>query len=297
MALKILKHKKSEQARRSPVTRVISRPKPTYYGNDTPRTEDSIRARQLTDQKRALWQRLRLVPTLIAASAILVSVVYSTTLSTTPGIIFVGEASMYRTAAEYKVGITKILESSVKNKSKVTLNTATTQEAIVKTFPELDIATVGLPIIGRRLIVTLHMRKPALILTTKTNAFVLDNNGRIVAEAKQLLSSLTSGLLTAQDQSGLVLHVGDQALTSETIAFITNIAAQLKAKQLIISGLTIPTGGNEVDVRIKDMPYYIKTDSSGNARVQIGGFLTVRDSSTNPTEYIDVRVEEKLFLK
>jgi hypothetical protein len=289
--------KKSEQPRRAPSQAVVSRPKPTYYGNDKPRTENSVKARQITEQKRALWQRLRLVPTLIAVGAILLSVVYSTTLTTTPGIIFAGDQSVYHSIAEYKLGISKILTSSIMNKSKLTINATATEQAIVKVFPELDVVKLGLPIVGRRPTVTLHVRKPALILTTRTNSFVLDSNGKAVATTTQLISSITGSLLTAQDQSGLALRVGDQALTSETMDFIANIQAQLTAKSLTIAGLTLPRGGNQIDVRIKDVGYYIKTDSSGDARVQIGDFLAAKESGTVPVEYMDVRVEEKVFYK
>ena len=291
------KKPKKGQGRRSPVARPLNRPKPTYYGNDTPRSEDSVRARQLTDQKQTILKRLRLVPTLIALSAILLSVAYSTTLSTVPGIVFVGDATVYRTATEYKSGVGKILGSSFGNKSKLTINTTAVQSEIMKSFPELDVVTVGLPIIGRRPTVTLHVRSPALILTTKTNAFVLDSSGKAVAESNQLISSVTAKLLTAQDQSGLELRVGGQALTSDTMTFISNIAAQLAAKKIVVTGFTLPGGGNEIDVRIKDTAYYIKTDSSGDSRIQIGDFLAARDSGTNPAEYVDVRVEEKVFYK
>jgi hypothetical protein len=292
-----IRKRKAEQRRRTPSVLPINRPKLKYYNDDAPRTENSVRARQVTEHKRTIWRRLRLVPTLVAVGAILLSVAYSTTLTTTPGIIFAGDTSAYHPLSEYKMGITKILDSSFTNKSKLTINTGATQAAIIKAFPELDVATIGLPVIGRRPTITLHVRRPSLILTTKTNAFVIDTTGKVVAESKQLISSITASLLTVQDQSGLVLHVGDQALTSATITFIKNITAQLKAKQLILSGLTLPSGGNEIDVHIKDLNYYIKTDSSGDARIQIGDFIALKDNGTVPAEYVDARVEEKVFYK
>lgn len=289
--------RKKEQPRRLPLKTAVNRPRPTYYGNDTSRNEDSLRARKITEQRRTLWKKLRLVPTMIAVGAILLSVVYSTTLTTTPGIIFANDASVYRTTAEYKTGIAKILQSSLFNRSKFTINTSSTSAAIIKAYPELDVATIGLPIIGRRPTVTLHLRKPALILTTKTNALVLDTNGKVVAEAGQLISSIANSLLSVQDQSGLALHVGDQALTTDTITFIINVSAQLAAKQLTLSGMTLPNGGNEIDIHIKDLSYYLKTDSTADPRIEIGDFLAAKESGASPAEYMDVRVEGKVFYK
>ncbi len=289
--------KKKVSGRRSPVTQTQNRPKPTYYGNDMPRSEDSVRARHITDQKQTILKRLRLVPTVVALGAILLSVAYSTTLSTVPGITFVGDASIYRTVTEYKSGIGKVLEGSLVNKNKLTINTVAVQDSIINNFPELDVVTVGLPIIGRRPSVTLHVRTPTVILTTRTNSFVLDSTGKAVTESKKLISSVAGQLLMVQDQSGLELRVGDQALTTDAVAFMTSISAQLKAKKITIVSFTLPSGGNEIDVRLKDVAYYIKTDSAGNARIQIGDFLAARDSGASPVEYMDVRVEEKVFYK
>ena len=289
--------KKKAQPRRPSIATDIKWPRPTYYGNNTPRNEDSLRTRKANEQKRSLWKKLRLIPTIIAATAILASVVYSTTLTTTPGIIFANDASVYRTTEEYKTGLTKILQSSLFNKSKFTINTSSTAAAIIKAYPELDVATIGLPIIGRRPTVTLHLRSPALVLTTKTNAFILDTNGRIVTEAKQLASSVTDKLLNIQDQSGVELKVGDQALTANTITFITNVGAQLAAKQLVVSGITLPSGGDQVDIHIKDLPYYVKMDSTGDPRIEAGDFLAAKASGIAPAEYMDVRVEGKVFYK
>lgn len=289
--------KKREQPRRSVGQSPVNRPRPTYYGNEMPRKEDSVRARLDTKQKLNLWKQVRLIPTLLAILAILLSVAYNTTLTTTPGIIFANDASVYRKTTEYKTGIAKILESSLFNRSKFTINTSSTSAAIAKAYPELDAVSIGLPIIGRRPTVTLHLRKPALILTTKTNALVLDTNGKVVAEAKQLISSVSSGLLTVQDQTGLELHVGDQALTTDTVTFITNVGVQLASKQLTISGITLPNGGNEIDIKVKDLAYYLKTDSTGDPRIEIGDFLAARDNGVSPSEYMDVRVEGKVFYK
>lgn len=290
--------KKAEPRARLPASGDRSRPAFSYYaGEKQLRQGDSLRARQANEQHQSFLKKLRLVPTLIALGVILLSVVYSTTLSTNPIVKFVGEMSPYQSRQSYEKGIETILGSSLWNHSKLTLDTAPTEAAITKQFPEFDLATVSIPIIGRRPTVTVHAREPALVLTTKTNSYVLDTTGKIVSQSNQLASGLLANLPTVQDQSGVKLAIGDQALTSATINFINNIRAQLAAKQLTISGLTLPPGGYEIDVHIKDISYYLKTESSGDARLQIGAFLAAKDSGLAPSTYMDVRVEEKVFYK
>lgn len=269
----------------------------SYYAGDTPRKQDNVRSRQVSEERSILFQRLRLLPTLTAVAAILISIVYSTTLSTNPGIVFVGESSPYRSKADYSSGAEKLLKASTFNRSKLTLDTKKTELELLKLFPELDVATVSLPVIGRRPTLTLHARQPSLLLTTANNAYILDTSGKAVAVAAQLLSSAKEPLLAVQDQSGLAVKPGSQVLTAESVKFILNIRAQLFAKQLLIQVATFPAVPNEVDFRIKDLPYYIKTDTTGDPRLQAGAFLATKDSGVAPGEYMDVRVEEKVFYK
>ena len=276
------------------------RPKPafSYYAGDTPQTKkDSVKTRQREERHQAFLRRLRSIPTLIALAIILLSVAYSTTLSTNTNIKFAGDPPPYRTPAEYHLGISKLLGASFWNKSKLTNNTHKTETAILAAYPELDAVNIALPVVGQRPTVTLHARTAAMLLTTQTNSYVLDISGKVVAESAQLPSSQRDMLLTVQDKSGPALHVGSQAVTSNTVIFIQNVQAQLKDKKLSITEVTLPATPNEVDFRIKDINYYIKTDTAGDARIEIGDFLAVKDSGAQPAEYMDVRVEEKVFYK
>ena len=268
-----------------------------YAGNKASNTADSVRARQASDHKTALFNRLRLIPSIIAIVIILISIAISTTLTTAPTINFIGDTSPYQSEEYYTNEAGKIFESNISNKSKLTINTKNVEEQLIETFPEFDIATVTLPVIGRRPTLTVHIRQPALILTTSSNAFIVDLGGKVVAEASVLPSGIKQGLLTIQDQSGLVVRPGNQVLTTESVTFIKNIQAQLDDKKLEIIQATLPITPNQIDIRLKDVPYLIKADMSGNARLQIGAFLAARDSGVKPVEYMDIRVEEKVFYK
>lgn len=281
-------------------TQQLGRPNPafSYYAGDKLRkADDNVKKRHSIDKKSTTISRLRLAPSLFAIAVILLSVVYSTTLSSDVSVKFANGSNAYRTAEDYKYGVDLILGLSVWNNSKLTINARNTEAALLKAFPELDEANLILPIVGRRPTVVLHERAASMILTTPSNEYVIDTIGKIVATAKQLQSSERDKLFSVQDQSGLDLHVGSQAITANTVAFIINARAQLKDKKLDIIQITLPPVPNEVDIRIKDQRYYIKTDSSGDARLQIGGYLAVKADGVNPAEYVDVRVEEKVFYK
>lgn len=247
-------------------------------------------------------RRFRLIPTILAVGIIVLSILYSLTLSSKPTISFSqGIGSPYRDANGYIEAVEEILKSQPAYRTKLTVNTGEVEQALLERFPELSAAALRLPILGRRPSLVLDISPPALIITSGNRSYVLNGSGRAVSELSNLDPETKKDLLVLSDQSGLNLSVGKQAVTSETIGFIMMVAAQLKAQSISISQLTLPTSANELDIRLSGENYFIKTDVSGDARKQIGSYLAVRDylnqRGQKPAEYVDVRVEEKVFYK
>ena len=269
----------------------------SYYAGDQRPKNDTVRERNALEQKRRVGRGVRMVPTVLALLAILFSVVYNTTLSSSPYIVYAGDSSPYHPKEYYQAKASEVLGSSVKNKSKLTLNTERTEAALLKEFTEFDVVKLTMPIIGRRPTLTAHVRRPALLLGSGSNTYVIDTNGKVVSSSELLSSSQKEILLRVQDQSGLKAEVGSQVLTSESVAFINEIARQLKDKKLHVSEVILPATPNEVDVRLKDVGYFIRADITGSARQQAGAYMAVKESGVTPAEYIDVRVEEKVFYK
>lgn len=294
-----LKLRKNKTPKRQPSLNNSSRPSFSYYSaeNQASKTGQGTRRRSETLAIRDYRQFVRRVPTIVSMAVIFIAVVFSTTLTITPQVRFANEQSPYRDITDYQMMLRELMSSSLLNRSKLTINATKFENNILATFPEIDAARIVLPIIGRRPSITLHIRRPALLLTTKTNALILDNTGKAVSEVNQLPSSVVSGLLSLQDDSGLEVYLGDQAVTTETVAFIDNVRKQLEDKKMIIEKLVLPAVVNELDIYIRDLPYRLKADVSGNARSQIGAFLAAKDNGIKPSEYIDVRVEEKVFYK
>lgn len=270
----------------------------SYYQADQPgrvgRPDDK---RIKYGQKQKLIKRLRLVPTLLAIVVIMFSVAYSTTLSSDPIVKLVGDSQQYRTNGEYEQKMSDILRSSILNKNKLTLNARAQEDKLLTAFPELDAVTVSVPVIGRRPTVHIHTRTPALIISSGSSSYVVDIYGVVIGKSNEVASNILDQLLVATDKSNLQIESGRQALTSDCVNFILGIKAELDNKQLAITGLDLVAGGYEVDFHIKDQSYFLKTDSSGDARIQAGDYLAARNSGIEPKEYMDVRVEEKVFYK
>lgn len=285
----------SEQKRQRPVRRAAARPGYAYYSSGKERE-----AEKTIDLSSS--SRLRLLPTYLAIAAIILSLLFSLTLTTKPGLTYSqGQASPYREPEEYTAEVDNILKSKLGYRTKLTINTSEVEQALLSKFPELKAAVLRLPVLGRKPTLVVEVSPPALIITSATKSLVLDDSGVAISEVAALSEEAKQGLPVVQDQSGVDLTLGKQIVTSETVSFIRTAIGHLRAQSTSVSQLTLPVAANQLDIRISGENYYIKTDVSGDARLQIGSFLAVRDhlaaKGQKANEYIDVRVEEKVFYK
>ncbi len=291
---------KKNKSTRQPLTGNRRQAAFSYYSSND-NTNSAVRERQQVGQQRTWLRRLRLIPSIIAVSVILMSVVYSTTLASNAKVNLLSEESPYRSITEYETYIGNLLGESLMAKSKLTINTARVEADFTRHYPEVHVAKLSLPVIGRRPTLTISVRQPFLLMTTKQRALVVDNEGKAVIDPAGLNSQALESLLKLQDESGAEIKIGEQALSKQAVSFIKDFLLQTEAKQLSISQLSMPAGTNEIDIRFKDVSYYVKTNSSGNPKLQAGSFIAVRDKlageGSAAQEYIDVRLEDKVFFK
>ncbi len=265
-------------------------------------TEQPVRTGARFSSAEMVRHRKRRLPTLIALIIITGSILFSTTVSSQPSISLVsGQAPIYRSLEEYSDAASTILEQKLAYKTKFTINTKEIEDALLEKYPELAAVAIRLPLIGRRPTLIVEQKSPILILTTQVKSFIIDEDGIAISELQLLATEAREGLPVVLDQSGLELTIGSQAVTSETVTFVRAVLAQITSQKLSINQLTLPPFANQLDITLKGTQYYIKTDISGDANLQIGTFLAVRDrlrkDGITPTEYIDVRVEERAFYK
>lgn len=277
----------------------------SYYSgdrNNTPQRGEQPAERSKSLTERFPFLRLRYVPSLVALAAIVVSLLYMFWLDAKPIVhILPDNSAGYHSSDDYAKAAEAILRRSPFNRSKLTINTGKFKQDFVTQFPEVEDITIALPVMGRRPTVTIELLPPAAVLSNGSATYVLDSNGRAVLPLAQARSTLVQNLPVVQDEGGLTYAQGKILLTREHLAFITELAAQLKAKQVPVQSLVLPLIPNELHLRTSDKPYYVKFDLGGNARTQVGTYLAVRDKLAadhiTPSEYIDVRVDEKAFYK
>lgn len=246
---------------------------------------------------------LNYTPSLLAGFVVIVCVAYLSTLSSQVKIQVMGDNDTARTLqyTKYTDDIQKLLSSSIYNKSKLLIDTDKVAKEIQQEFPELGEVLVILPFAGRRPIIQVSPKEPALILGTRSGGYVVDGGGRVISKASELESSARSNLPVLQDESGLTIELGKYALPDESVSFVRDIASQVALRGYNIRSLSLPNVANEVHLRLIDQPYYIKFDLTGDSRVQSGTYFAVRaklaKDGVTPREYIDVRVPGKAYYK
>jgi len=258
--------------------------------------------RRLLDSGAKVRLPLKYLPSLLMTAVILFCLIYVTGLNSNVKLRTANEQQIgLNSRSEYEDSIAKMLEGSIANKSKLLIDTDKIASAISAKYPELGNVSIIMPLIGRRLVVKADPSPPGAILATNGDKYILDENGRIIANAGGQKSSVVEGLPIIIDESKLSLKLGNYALSRDAIWFVQDIAFQLKNKKLSVQNMTLPADTNELRIKLQDSKYYIKFDLNGDSRVQAGTFIALNKklSADNivPDEYVDVRVAGKAYYK
>lgn len=252
--------------------------------------------------KPSSWRKRIIVA--LSAVALVVLAVNAVVLGREPSINVVAENQgrqiLARADQVYAEAAKKAFSASWTSSSKITADTEQIAQEIKLQFPELEAVSITLPLIGSQPSVYLHPAQPALLLASADGGlFVLDTSGRAVAKAANIQGLDKLNLPVVQDQTGLPIEVGRTALPRGNIAFIKEVAGQLKAQDVSVAGIIL--GANQLDVRLEGAPYLVKFNLRGNARAEAGAFLAAKQhleqEGKTPAEYIDVRVDNKAYYR
>lgn len=215
-------------------------------------------------------------------------------VSASVGEVFLRDAEVYNDAA-HKAFMT------VLNSNKITVNAEKIAADMQKQFPELKAVSISLPFIGNKPTVYIQPAVPKLILVAKDGMFVLDANGRALITGNQVLKLEELEIPVVTDESDVPMQVGDIVLSRGTVAFISEVVEQLRAKGVAPSSLKLPPGTNELHVSLQGVGYFIKFNVHGVAREEAGRYLATRQylqvQKKLPREYVDVRTENRVYYR
>lgn len=273
------------------------------FGNATGRQSTAKPAkpnRRTLNLQNIPAQRLRMLALLIF---LVVAALYMTTLSPSAQIEPLNEntAALHNTSA-YKNTADELLSESIMSKSKATIDGKKISAQLKAKYPELTTVTLGVPLLSRHPVLYIEISQPALVLSASTGSFIVGTSGTILASSTQIASSVRDALPVVSDQSGLPLDLHTRVLASDDVGFMQIVAAQLKAKSYDVSGMTLPKATGELDVQIRNQPYFIKFNLQAKTpKEQVGTYMAtisqLQKQKVTPAQYVDVRVDGRAYYK
>jgi hypothetical protein len=229
--------------------------------------------------------------------ALVAGLIYSLFINSTPKIVLSNGSYNYHSTITYKEAAQKYL-NSLKNRNKITFDQQGVVDSMQKQFPEIAAAYIELPVFAQTPVVHLSISKPSLLLNNNGKHLIVTEEGYAVFEPA---SFNTKNLTTVEDQSGFNAEAGKQVISSSSVKFIDELLKQLKHANIQLGQLILPPKAQELDLRAKDRPYYVKVYLGGDVLQQAGQFIAARHQfekdNTQPSEYLDVRVPGKIYYK
>ena len=206
-------------------------------------------------------------------------------------------SSLFHNQSAYQDTASNLIQASLLNHNKLTVNSAQIGQQLLKQYPELESASITLPLVSHRPTLYISYTKPALIIHNQSGSFVLDTNGKVLTATTQQAVNL--GLPSISDDSGFQLALNAQVLSSKDINFIQTVITTLKAKAIPISSLSLSPSGAELDVGIGGKPYMVKFNLQSAPKLQIGTYLAtekrLQGEGIIPAHYLDVRVDGRAY--
>ena len=301
----VLRRKKVDNSgrsvRRTPRSNVSTM---SYYNN---RSEKTSQLGRRPDEKPAVTRKknsfFHHIPALVLLVVVLVSVVFISTLNPVAKVVMIDDDknTTIRSEEAYRLKVEEFISGSVINRSKFTFDSAGLVADLKTSFPEVAAATVTLPLMGRRPVIEIQTTRPAFILASESSAVLVGNNGIALANTNELKGVSKLGLRSVNDETGLDIQIGKPALPQEQSQFISIVVEQLEKQNYRIDSLTIPQSPYDLHVRLQGQRYFIKFNILEDPKQQAGAFVALqkqlqKDGKT-PSEYIDVRVGERVFFK
>ena len=185
------------------------------------------------------------------------------------------------------------LKLSLQNKNFWLIDQDKITNKLKSDFPEIQKVAYNYSLMNREVNVQIIISQPVLVLSSVGNNYLIDSRGRVVEE-----SYSSSGLATLIDGDNREYKKGDLALLTDNINYIDNILAQSKAKNYVVERLSIEHGATELYVKYKGFNYFVKYSLQEDPRISFGTFEVAKEKSgQTPTEYIDVRVADRAYIK
>ena len=236
--------------------------------------------------------------------AIVLIVLANTTISSVT-LKVSGDRESYQSLSVYTNEINSMVDSSIASSSKFLLNSSKLESEIESKFPEVVRSSVVIPLAGRQLQVNLQFAKPMMrLLQIDNQQGIVTENGTLttVADAEAINEQFAD--LPSISIPSINSFEGSQLLTSEEVELLRLLISEFDGSSAFrakLDSAEYDVTKREIRARFDNLTYYAKLTPERSARAQIGSLVAIQkeltEKGTLPKEYIDVRVDDRVYVK
>lgn len=247
--------------------------------------------------------KVRHIPSYLALAAIIAALFYSVLLQPAPRIVLLNTpGTIHREPEAYEEGVQNIWKQSLFNRTKLTVSTDEISQKTQAEFHELADVSIQLPLLGQRPTVVLTPARPALLLISGNGSYYVSGEGKVMSATSEVSKNELGNIPSVRDESGIQAQLGKSVLSTPETAFLEKLFKHLDSANLEVLSVTLPkNAARQADVWLTGRKYYVKFSLDSDPRQAVGTYLALENmlkvEGIIPSEYIDVRVEEKAFYK
>jgi len=206
-----------------------------------------------------------------------------------------------RSIEQYNQVVSSVIKSSLSNRFKVSVSLSQIDQTLRNAFPEINKTVENFSLLNSSPTIYIQLKAPAVIDTINGRSYALSSQGYVLTFVNQHNYQQFNALPvvdSAIDYSNVA--IGSQILTSSTVNFIQIVYYGLKQQGISMLNANLVPKAEEMDVYLKNLPYYIKFNLHNNTpRLQLGTYLATRaklqEQGIVPHQYIDVRVPGRSY--
>lgn len=263
------------------------------------------KARQFSspDARKRTKVRWEYLPGYLSLLAIAAGVVYASSLSNQAQLSIVEGrgTALQRPEEVYLQTAEKYLSGSILNKTKLSVNRKLIIDKLKADFPEIKDANITLGLLRHKPVLSMSIRQAAFLFNTKNGVFVVDSSGKVVGNAAEYAALKNSNLIPVLDESGLEAGVGKQLINSADARYISIVREQLATQNISVEMVVLPLAPREITLRLVGEKYVLRLSLDNEPSQSAGSYLAAsrnfgKGGIGKPQEYVDLRVEERVYL-
>ncbi len=213
--------------------------------------------------------------------------------------------SRYRSDQDYIKRVQAAFDDSLLYRSKLTFSAHDYEQKLLVSLPEVDAAVAVVPLVGTKLQVGLSITEPLAHVTMDNQVAIVGENGKLLdVSDEKILNQLTASTPKLSIEPTAGSQLGSALLTSKEVLLMQLLQNEFDGSSISrpkLDSFQYDIDKRELRVSFAGKSYFAKLTTERDARLQVGALIAaLKDLSqgrgADPTSYIDVRVDGRVFV-